>query len=133
MAENEWSLNLESRLKEFRDKSDGDYELELKPYLLKTIQEHVNKGSFVLDFGSGLSFLSEAIANEGYYVVANDINNDVIDQARKEHRSQRLILSNSHITELANKHKESFDLIVSHMVLHNIKELDDIATSLINY
>lgn len=90
------------------------------------------KGKRIYDIGCGGGYMARYFAKSGAEVVASDISTKLIDIAKKKSKDLEIIYHVRDATNFDEIEKNSFDIVTMNMVIHYIKNLDDLFKSVSN-
>lgn len=117
--------------KDFFSHKSSEYETEARRVnnvanIANAIIEKVafNKNFKVLDFGSGTGLLTEKIAPFVGEIVGIDMSKSMNEQLKKKNLPCKLKIIEEDIEKY--EFKESFDLIISSMSVHHIKDVENL-------
>ena len=85
-------------------------------------------GKKILDAGCGNGFLEKWLSPKADLVVAVDSSDDLLDYARNNSKHKNVIFNKSDLTQELPFDKQSFDVVVSVMVLQYLPEIKTLAS-----
>lgn len=85
-------------------------------YLLNVINTYCDGGKSCFDVGCGTGLYAERLAEAGFNVLASDLSNDMLEQARKCHSHKNVKYIQSDITNYYSEEEYDFAVALSHVI-----------------
>ena len=121
----QWDEVADTRLRQISSGSDVSYSQTLLPSVLEPLPPKLR----VLDLGCGIGALSAAVADSATKVVAIDPSSKSIDVASKNFSRPNIDYIVSSAEGLPGSYDDTFDAVVSNMVLMDVINLDGVVSA----
>lgn len=113
----------------FYDFYNHHYDHHLKDAFLKIIQKHLKKGP-IIECGCGPAHISIALKKMGFNVVASDISDDFLMQAKNNAALENIELNTLHQNVLSPFDKTYHAVIMVFDVINHLETLNDFARAI---
>lgn len=124
-----WDGNAESRFAELVSDEDPAYK-DLQQIITGYLKPRIARHDLVLDVGSGLGFMAEALRRAGYSVTATDPSRRSVEMARAHFPQLSAAMHDKSLQDFAESSElGSFQVVVANMVLHSVPDLFDFLQS----
>jgi len=105
---------------------EGDiyHRTQIDPGIYKIVGDL--KGKVIYDIGCGNGYMARYFEKKGARVYASDVSRKMIKIAMSKSKGMDIAYSAHKATDFSRYKKESFDVVVMSMVIHYIKDLDEL-------
>lgn len=123
---NVWDILARIHYRRLSNGSDITFHKIFLPVIISTIQEQARFNTYnVLDVGCGTGYLTGLISNYARNVLGIDSSKTSINVAIKHNDNiANIDFMNEDINIFSKSNEQSFDFVISHLVLHVIEDID---------